>query len=138
MACRVHVLEPAAMSEIFVKDRLRLLLDHFGAVGDPREAAKVKYPLREVLFLVTCATIAGCDDYDEIAAWGEHHLGFLRGYSEYFFGTPKEDWLRVVLNRIDPALFEACFAAWATALRPDGGELIELDGKASRKSTRLN
>lgn len=122
------------MAEIFVKDRLRLLLDHFGAVGDPREAAKVKYPLREVLFLVTCATIAGCDDYDEIADWGDHHLGFLRRYSEYFFGTPKEDWLRVVLNRIDPALFEACFTAWASALRPDAPTLIALDGKTLRRS----
>jgi len=122
------------MEQIFVKDRLRLLLDHFGDVGDPREAAKVKFPLREVLFLVTCATIAGCDDYDEIAAWGDHHLGFLRRYSEYFFGVPKEDWLRVVLNRIDPALFEACFTAWATALRPDGADLIALDGKTLRRS----
>jgi predicted transposase YbfD/YdcC len=122
------------MEEVFVKDRLRLLLDHFGEVGDPREAVKVKFPLREVLFLVTCATIAGCDDYDEIAAWGDHHLSFLRGYSEYFFGVPKEDWLRVVLNRIDPALFEACFTAWATALRPDGAALVALDGKTLRRS----
>ena len=52
------VLEPNAMEQVLVKDRLRLLLDHFGAVGDPREACKVKYPLREVLFLVTCASIA--------------------------------------------------------------------------------
>ncbi|MGH6946673.1 MAG: ISAs1 family transposase [Kiloniellales bacterium] len=122
------------MSDVFVKNRLRLLLDHFGAVGDPREAAKVKYPLREVLFLVTCATIAGCDDYDEIADWGDHHLDFLRRYSEYFFGTPQEDWLRVVLNRIDPALFEACFTAWAAALRPDAPTLIALDGKTLRRS----
>jgi predicted transposase YbfD/YdcC len=127
-------LGPDAVEGIFIKDRLRLLLDHFGDVGDPRDAAKVKYPLREVLFLVTCATIAGCDDYDEIALWGEHHLGFLKGHSEYFFGTPKEDWLRVVLNRIDPALFEACFTAWATALRPDAADLIALDGKTLRRS----
>lgn len=58
------------MDQMFAKDRLRLLLDHFARVGDPREACKVKYPLGEVLFLVTCATIAGCDDYDEIADWG--------------------------------------------------------------------
>lgn len=122
------------MEDVFVKDRLRLLLDHFSDVGDPREAAKVKYPLREVLFLVTCATIAGCDDYDEIALWGDHHVDFLKRYSEYFFGTPKEDWLRVVLNRIDPALFEACFTAWATALHPDGADLIALDGKTLRRS----
>ncbi len=122
------------MEDVFVKDRLRLLLDHFGDVGDPREPAKVKYPLREVLFLVTCATIAGCDDYDEIALWGAHHLDFLRRHSEYFFGIPKEDWLRVVLNRIDPALFEVCFTAWATSLRPDGADLIALDGKTLRRS----
>lgn len=39
------------MEEVLVKDRLRLLLDHFGDVVDPREPAKVKYPLRKVLFL---------------------------------------------------------------------------------------
>ena len=49
------------MEQTFIKDRLSLLLNHFGVVKDPREAAKVKFPLREVLFLVTCATIAGCD-----------------------------------------------------------------------------
>jgi hypothetical protein len=125
------------MAEIFAKDRLRLLLDHFGAVGDPREAAKVKYPLREVLFLVTCATIAGCDDYDEITAWGDVHIGFLRGYSEYYFGTPKEDWLRVVLNRIDPALFEACFTVWALSLRSDAADLIALDVIFKEDQSRL-
>ena len=122
------------MDQVFVKDRLRLMLDHFAVVGDPREGCKVKYPLPEVLFLVTCATIAGCDDYDEIADWGAHHQSFLRGYAEYFFGTPKEDWLRVVLNRIDPALFEACFTAWARSLRSDAPDLIALDGKTVRRS----
>lgn len=122
------------MDQMLVKDRLRLMLDHFAAVGDPREGCKVKYPLGEVLFLVTCATIAGCDDYDEIAAWGQHHLAFLKTYAEYFFGTPKEDWLRVVLNRIDPALFEACFTSWARSLRSDAADLIALDGKTVRRS----
>lgn len=113
---------------------LRLLLDHLGAVGDPREPCKVKYPLREVLFLVTCATIAGCDDYDEIALWGDRHLGFLRRHAEFYFGTPREDWLRVVMNRIDPVLFEACFVDWATSLRADAVDVIAFDGKTLRRS----
>ena len=121
------------MDWIVAKDRLRLMLDHFLLVGDPREACKVKYPLCEVLFLATCASIAGCDDYDEIADWGVEHLDFLRSYGEFFFGTPKEDWLRVVLNRIDPGLFEACFMAWAKASRPDTPDLIALDGKTVRR-----
>ncbi len=122
------------MEELWVKDRLRLLPDHFGKVGDPREACKVKYPLAEVLFLVTCASIAGCDDCDEIADWGDHHLDFLRRHGEYPFGTPRQDWLRVVLNRIDPALFEACFTSWARTLRADAPDLIALDGKTLRRS----
>lgn len=123
------------MDQPFVKDRLRLLLDHLGRVADPREPCKVKFPLREVLFLVTCATIAGCDDYDEIVDWGTERLGFLREHGEFFFGIPKEDWLRVVMNRIDPALFEACFLAWVDTLRPhDGRDLIAFDGKTVRRS----
>lgn len=122
------------MEPVFVKNRLALLLEHFGRVSDPREPAKVRYPLREVLFLVTCASVAGCDDYDEIAQWGEINLPFLRRHSEYFFGVPGEDWLRALMNRVDPALFEACFTSWALSLRPDAADLIALDGKSLRRS----
>jgi len=122
------------MEQLLVEDRLRLLVDHFAEIEDPREAAKVMYPLPELLFLVVSASIAGCDDYDEIADWGAHHIGFLRQHAEYHFGTPTEDWLRVVLNRIDPALFEACFLSWAATLRGDAADLIALDGKTVRRS----
>ena len=103
-------------------------------IKDPREAPKVRYPLREVLFLVVSATIADCEDYDEIALWGQNHLDFLRQFSEFHFGTPCADWLRVVMNRIDPDLFQACFTDWALALRPDAPKLIAIDGKTSRRS----
>jgi len=53
--------------------RLALLLQHFSQLKDEREPWRVAYPLKEVLLLVTCATIAACDDFDDIVAWGEHH-----------------------------------------------------------------
>jgi predicted transposase YbfD/YdcC len=117
-----------------VRDSLRLLLNHLGEVPDVREPAKVRFPLREVLFLVTCGSMAGCDDYDEIVAWGQTHLDFLRQHEEFYFGVPKEDWLCTLMNRIDPALFEACFYAWACSLRPDAPDMIALDGKTLRRS----
>jgi len=40
----------------------------------------------------------------------------------------------VALNRIDPALFEACFMSWAKTLRSDAPDLIALDGKTVRRS----
>jgi hypothetical protein len=81
------------------KPRLRLLLDHFSKIKDTRQAWKVAYPLREVLFLVVCGTIASGDDYDDIADWGEAHLSFLRGFAEFHYGIPCADWLRTVMNR---------------------------------------
>lgn len=122
------------MDQSFVKPRARSLLEHFAEIKDPRQPCKVMYPLPEVLLLVVCATIAGCDDYDEIAAWGEERLEFLRRFLPHHWGVPCEDWLRVVMNRIDPDLFSACFTAWASALSPAAAEVIAIDGKTSRRS----
>jgi predicted transposase YbfD/YdcC len=125
---------PNELEDAFRPSRLRSLLERFAVIEDPREPPKVRYPLSEVLFLVVSATVADCEDYDEIALWGRNHLDFLRRFSEFHFGTPCTDWLRVVMNRIDPALFQACFTDWALALRPDAPQLIAIDGKTSRRS----
>jgi len=122
------------LEDVFRPSRLRALLDHFAIIKDPREAPRVRYPLREVLFLVVAATIADCEDYDEIAEFGRTRLPFLRKFSEFHFGTPCADWLRVVMNRIDPDLFQEVFTDWATALRLDAPKLIAIDGKTSRRT----
>ena len=49
--------------------RLALLLHHFSKLEDNREPWRIVYPLREVLLLVTCATIASCDDFEDIITW---------------------------------------------------------------------
>jgi len=116
------------------KPRLRVLLDHLGTIKDTRQSWKVAYPLREVLFLVVCGTIASGDDYDDIVDWGEAHLSFLRGFSEFHYGIPCADWLRTVMNRINPELFAACFSAWVAECWPDKPDLVAIDGKTSRRS----
>jgi predicted transposase YbfD/YdcC len=116
------------------KPRLRSLLDHFAVITDPREPWRVAHPLPEVLLLVVCASIASCDDFDDIAAWGETHLDFLRRFLPYHHGVPGARWLNLLLNRIDPDLFSDCFMAWARELRSDAPELIAIDGKTSRRS----
>ena len=129
------------MDEVFVKARTRSLLEHFAAITDARPQWKVAYPLPEILLLVVSATIASCDDYDDIVAWGEAHLDFLRRFSPYHHGIPCTDWLRVLMNRMDPDLFSTCFMAWAGELRPDAADLIAIKpapaqagGKTSRRS----
>lgn len=120
--------------EAVPKARLALLLEHFSELSDEREPARILYQLDEVLLLVTCATIASCDDFDEIVAWGQHHLGFLRQFSEFHFGIPCERWLRTLVNRVDPLLFGRCFEGWIAALWPDRHDLIAIDGKTARRT----
>ena len=122
------------IDEEIPRARLGLLLQHFSELGDDREPWRVMYPLREVLLLVTCATIASCDDFDDIVAWGKHHLAFLRRFSDFHHGIPCERWLRHLVNRIDPILFGRCFNSWIAALWPNRHEFIAIDGKTARRT----
>jgi predicted transposase YbfD/YdcC len=122
------------LSAFSARPRLRLLLHHLSQVKDTRQAWKVAYPLCEVLFLVVCGTIANSDDYDDIVDWGNAHLSFLRRFSEFHYGIPCADWLRTVMNRIDPDLFMACFSSWVAECWPDKLNLVAIDGKTSRRS----
>ncbi len=62
--------------EGFEKARTKSLLDHFAEVEDFRAGWRVAHPLPEILLLVVCATIASCDDFDDIAAWARNICPF--------------------------------------------------------------
>ncbi len=110
------------------------LLDHFAAVEDPRQTAKVLYPLPEILLLLLCATLAGADDFIEVELWGNEHLVFLRRFLNYGHGIPSHDTLGEVMAALDPALFKACFMSWVEGLRDETPDLIAIDGKTSRRT----
>jgi predicted transposase YbfD/YdcC len=116
------------------KSRLAALLDHFAQVEDPRDVRRILHPLPEILLLVVCGTVADCDDYEDIAAWGAAHLDFLRRYLPYANGVPGERWLTILMNRINPALFAAAFADWVRESWPEKAGLVAIDGKTSRRS----
>jgi hypothetical protein len=116
------------------KSRLAALLDHFAGIEDPRDVRRILHPLPEILLLVVCGTIADCDDYEDIAGWGAAHLDFLRRHLPYEHGVPGERWLTILMNRINPALFAAAFAAWVRESWPEKASLVAIDGKTSRRS----
>jgi predicted transposase YbfD/YdcC len=110
------------------------LLDHFSALEDPRQTAKVLYPLPEILLLLLCATLAGADDLAEIELWGGEHLAFLRRFLPCRHGVPSHDTLGAVLAALDPELFKACFTSWVEGLREAEPDLVAVDGKTSRRT----
>ena len=64
MACKL-----GTASEEF--DEVVDFLEHFGELEDPRQRAKVLYPLDEVLLLCLLGVLAGCESWVEIAKFGE-------------------------------------------------------------------
>lgn len=114
-------------------------LAQFAALRDPRQAAKVLYPLPELLLLLLCGTVAGADDFVELTLWGEEHLAFLRRFLPFARGIPSHDTLCEVIAAIDPDLFKTCFTSWVERLRiakaeTTGPDTIAIDGKTSRRS----
>lgn len=110
------------------------LWEHFGGLDDPRQACKVVYPLKEILLVVLCGILCGCDDFVEMAAWGREHLGFLREFESFARGVPSHDTLTDLINALDPDVFEDCFSAWVATLGDGEADLIALDGKTVRGS----
>src|SRR5271169_1048561 len=130
----MEIFNLGSLDDELPRARLALLLEHFSELSDDREPQRIMYPLNEVLLLVTCATIASCDDFDDIVLWGEHHLDFLRRFGAFHFGVPCARWVRALFNRIDPGLFAGCFESWTAALWPERHDLIAIDGKTSRRT----
>jgi hypothetical protein len=124
-------LAPAALSG---KSRLAVLLEHFATIDDPHDVRRITHPLAEILLVVVCGTIADCDDYDHIAAWGAAHLDFLRRHLPYQNGVPGGRWLTILMNRVNPALFSAVFTACVRGTWPDRPDFVAIDGKTSRRS----
>jgi predicted transposase YbfD/YdcC len=130
----MEIFNLGSLDDELPRARVALLLERFSELSDDREPQRIMYPLDEVLLLVTCATIASCDDFDDIVLWGEHHLDFLRLFGAFHFGVPCARWVRALFNRIDPALFARCFENWTAALWPERHDLIAIDGKTARRT----
>lgn len=111
-----------------------VFLRYFEGLPDPRQRAKVMYPLPEVLLLCLLAVLAGAETITDIARFGEAKLALLRRFRPFAEGTPAHDHLGDILAALDAESFQRCFAAWAASLAgvPEG--VVAIDGKTSRRS----
>lgn len=109
----------------------------FANVKDPRQSSKVMHNMGEIIVLVSCAVIAGCDVWEDIAdfcrvkkEWFEKDLGL-----KLENGIPSHDTLQRVFQMMDPKEFEDGFIKWVTASCGEiGREVISVDGKTIRGS----
>lgn len=115
-----------------------MLQEYFEKLQDPRQTSKVRYPLYEIIIVVICGVIAGCEGWDDIAdfarvkeEWYREALG-LRLES----GIPSHDTLQRVFTLLDPKELEKGFRKWVGSMKKQTKEqeIVSIDGKTVRGS----
>lgn len=106
----------------------------FSSLEDPRQQAKLLYPLDEVLLLTLCAVLSGAENWVAIAAFGRKKRAFLRRFLPFTGGTPSHDQLGIIFAALDGEQFQACFIDWAGALQTALEGVVAIDGKTLRRS----
>lgn len=106
----------------------------FAHLTDPRVQGRCLHQLVDILGLLLCGTLAGCDDLPEICDYGRARLAFLRAELGLPFanGIPSEDTLERLLKRLNPTELEQTLRACAGSL---AGRQLCVDGKEHRATT---
>lgn len=109
-------------------------LGFFEEVPEPRQKAKVLYPLPELLLCCLVAVLCGAEGWVEVEEYGEAKLEFLRRFLPFAHGIPSHDTFSDVFNALDRERFKAAFIAWTAALQQNIREIVAIDGKTLRRS----
>jgi predicted transposase YbfD/YdcC len=113
------------------------LLEQLQTIPDPRRQCRnLKHRLDEILVLAFCGTLAGCDDFVEIAVWARQHLDFLRTFLELANGIPSHDTFSRVLAVVAPSTLQGILLPWLQQRRGLPGDWVHLDGKSMRHTRR--
>jgi len=111
------------------------LIRHFRKLKDPRINRRKLHSLEGILVIAICAVIAGADDFQQIALFGQKRKDWLERFLDLPNGIPSHDTFERVFARLDPLTFQECFATWMnTWYARLTGKHLAIDGKAVRGS----
>jgi len=114
---------------------LLALSAHFATLEDPRVERTKLHPLLSIITIALCAVICGAESWDDIAEFGEATAEWLTSFLDLPHGIPSHDTFNRVFAALDPKQFQACFAAWMTAVAEAlPTQVIAVDGKTVRGS----
>lgn len=108
--------------------------EFFSEIPDPRQQAKVLYPLDEIILATLCGVICGAESYVEIEEFGNAKLSFLKRFLAFENGIPSHDTFGIVFSKIDSKEFSAVFSKWVQAIQDKIPKLVAIDGKTVRRS----
>ncbi len=119
----------------------REIASYFDGLPDPRATVNRRHPLSSVLAIAIMAILAGAKGPTGIARWARVKAQFLGACLDLPHGVPRKDVFRIVLSRLRPQAFQACFAQWlqelqqrAQAAKEITRPILAVDGKTNRRS----
>lgn len=108
----------------------------FRDIPDPRQAAKVRYPLPHLCALIVAAMAAEFDSFEAMALWAHHHGEALLERLDLspLPAMPSHDTFRHFLSLLDPGHLDALVRRSLRLAGKDTleGQLVLIDGKALR------
>ena len=125
------------MTEELETEQLRLAVQHFGELPDPRIERSKQHSLVNIVAIALSAVLAGADSFYEIEAFGQTKREWLERFLELKNGIPSHDTFNRVFSLLDPAHFQSCALDWVRAavggsLRAE--DVLAIDGKQLRGS----
>lgn len=111
---------------------------HFGSIKDFRDRRGLKHDLKEIIVIAILAIICSADEFTEMEEFGKAKESFLRTFLNLKNGIPSHDTFGRVFALLPPDEFRACFIAWVKSLCDVNGDIVNIDGKALRRSFDTN
>jgi len=109
------------------------LVEKLQAIPDPRRPSEnLRHPLVDLIILGLCGVVAGCEDFVEIAKWGQVNEPFLRTFLALPHGIASHDTFTRVFALLPPATVQAVLLPWLLERRGVAGDYVHLDGKTLR------
>lgn len=90
-------------------------VEHFGDIPDHRVESTRKHKLIDIVFITLFAVLCGCDEWEEIEAYGEKKEAWLRMYIELPHGLPPHDTINRVISALAPKVVQERFVRWVGA-----------------------
>lgn len=107
----------------------------FAAIPDPRDPAKCRHKLLDILIIAVLGALCGAEYWTEVEFFAQEEEAWLRGFLELPGGIPSHDTFGRVFSILNPKALTESFLTWVNASREDHpDDVISLDGKTSRRT----
>lgn len=108
------------------------LIEHLGAVPDPRMARTQRHELLDILAIALCAVIGGADHWTEVVEFDQAKQQWFAGFLKLPNGIPSHDTFARVFRLINTEALEQTCHQWLRSLAGRVQGVVAIDGKSVR------